>query len=177
MTSPLPLPPGVPGIRALLSAFPDTAGPLLSLAQAVLRGPSPLTPAEREYLAVAVSVSNRCPFCAESHGAAARILLGSQAGWVDQVLAGTQPTDLPARLGALANLAVLTARSGNAPRPEDFARARSAGASDREIHDTVLVASAFSLFNRYVSSLGAPEPTSPEAYGPMGERLARNGYA
>jgi uncharacterized peroxidase-related enzyme len=159
-----------------LAAFPDTAGALMGLAQAVLRGPSPLTAAEREFLATAVSAANGCTFCAESHGAAARTLLGPRAPWVDAVLAGRRPEDLPSRLGALTNLAVLTARSGHAPVAGDFAQAREAGASDREIHDAVLVASAFSLFNRYVTALGAPEP-EPSAYGSLGDRLARAGYA
>jgi len=176
MPSPLPLPPGIPGIRALLTAFPDTAGPLLGLAQAVLRGPSPLTPAERELLATAVSAANDCAFCARSHGAAARALLGDQGPWIDTILAGSIPKSLPPRLAALTALAVQTARSGHAVGPEDFARARAAGATDREIHDAVLVASTFSLYNRYVTTLGAPEPEDPSTYGPMGDRLARTGY-
>jgi alkylhydroperoxidase family enzyme len=80
-------------------------------------------------------------------------------------------------LAALTDLAVRTARSGHAVTPDDFARARADGASDREIHDAVLVASTFSLYNRYVTALGAPEPEDPSAYGPMGVRLAQTGYA
>jgi len=171
----IPLPPDLTGIRAPLAAYPDTAPALLGLAQAVLRGPSSLTPGERELLATAVSVENGCWFCARSHGEAARVLLAGDGNWVDAVLGGQGPAGLPAKLAALVGLAQAVARSCHDATMDLEARCREAGASDRDLHDTVLVAAAFSLFNRYVDGLGAPEPESA-AYGPMGERLARSGY-
>jgi uncharacterized peroxidase-related enzyme len=170
------LPAGIPGIRAPLTAYPDTAGPILAVAQAALRGPSSLSEAERELLATAVSVENQCWFCARSHGAAARVLLGSDAAWVDDVLDGRTPAGVPAKLAALVDLARAVARSCHGATPDVEAACRRAGATDRDLHDTVLVAAAFSLFNRYVDGLGAPEPSDPAAYVPMGERLARSGY-
>jgi len=171
----VPLPAGVPGIRAALAAYPETVAPLMGLAQAVLRGPSSLSAAERELLATAVSHENHCQFCALSHGAAARVLLGTDAGWVDTVLGAPGPR-LPAKLEALVALARSVARSCQGADPTLEAACRVAGASDRDLHDTVLVAGTFSLFNRYVDGLGAPEPDDPRAYAPMGERLARSGY-
>lgn len=170
----VPLPPGVPGIRALLTAFPETARPLLELAQAVLRGPSSLSEAERELLAVAVSAANGCAYCTRSHGAAARVLWGVRAAWVDAVIAGGLPPD--DKLASLVSLARELAASVHGASPEAVARARDAGASDRDLHDTVLVAAAFSLYNRYVDGLGAPEPADAQAYAAIGERLARSGY-
>ena len=64
--------PGVPGIRSLALFRPETAKPLYELAQVLLREPSPLSPAERELIAVHVSARNGCVFCASSHAAAAR---------------------------------------------------------------------------------------------------------
>lgn len=170
----VPLPSHIPGIRGPLSVYPDTAPALLGLAQAVLRGPSSLSEAERELLATAVSAENQCWFCARSHGAAARVLLDDRAPWVDAVLAHQEPP-APERLRALIVLARALARSVHGATPELEARCREAGATDRDLHDTVLVAAAFSLFNRYVDGLGAHEPT-PEGYLAMGERLARSGY-
>ena len=170
------LPPGISGIRAPLTAYPDTSGPLLALAQAVLRGSSSLSEGERELLATAVSVENGCWFCARSHGSAARVLLGPDAGWIDAVLDGKTPPGLPAKLASLTDLARAVARSCHGATADLEAVCRRAGASDRDLHDTVLVAGAFSLFNRYVDGLGAPEPVDPAEYGPMGERLARAGY-
>lgn len=171
----IPLPPDQTGIRAPLSAYPETAGALLGLAQAALRGPSSLETGERELLATAVSVENQCWFCARSHGEAARVLLGPNGPWVDAVLEGRDPNGMPPKLTALVALARSLARSCQGASPDLEARCRAAGATDRDLHDTVLVAAAFSLFNRYVDGLGAPEPDRA-AYGPMGERLARSGY-
>lgn len=172
----IPLPP-VAGIRAPLSAYPDTAGPLLALAQAALRGPSSLSEAHRELLATAVSVENRCWFCARSHGAAARVLLGPDAPWIDALLEGTTPPGLPAKLASLVDLVRALARSCQGISSDLEAACRQAGATDRDLHDAVLVAGAFSLFNRYVEGLGAPEPADPRDYEPMGERLAQRGYS
>ena len=169
------LPAGVPGIRGPLTAYPETSAPLLALAQSVLRGNSPLSPAEREMLAVAVSVENGCLFCSRSHAAAARILFGPRSAWIDKILAGTTPEDVGEKLAALLSLARSVARSGHYAN-EPIVKARKAGASDREIHDTVLVAATFSLYNRYVDGLGAPEPENPKDYVAMGERLVSTGY-
>ena len=126
-------------------------------------------------LAVAVSVENGCLFCSRSHAAAARKLLGPRAAWIDKVLAGTTPDDVGEKLTTLLSLARSVARSGhNAAEP--IVQAKKAGASDREIHDTVLVAATFSLYNRYVDGLGAPEPAKLEDYVAMGERLVNTGY-
>lgn len=171
----VPLPPGIPGIRAPLAAYPDTAGPLMALAQSVLRGPSSLTQGDRELLAVAVSAENRCVFCSLSHAATARVLLGEQAEWVDAVLAGGLPGN--PKLAALIALARSVARSVQGANEELVAAARLVGASDRDLHDTILVAAAFSLYNRYVDGLGAPVPEDEASYALMGDRLARSGYA
>lgn len=172
----LTLPTGAPGIRSLLVTFPDTSAPLMALAQAVLRGPSSLDEAERELLAAAVSAENGCRFCALSHGAAARVLLGDRAWWVDRVFEGGPLDFLPAKTAALVTLARAVARSPHGAAPGPWEEARREGASDRDLHDTVLVAATFSLFNRYVDGLGAPEPSDTGAYAAMGHRLARDGY-
>jgi len=164
------------GIRAALAAYPDTAGPLMALAEAVLRGPSSLEPSERELLAAAVSGANGCRFCALSHGAAARELLADRSPWVDAVLAGGLAPDLPPRLAGLVTLARAVAASPHGRADAEAQAARQAGASDRDLHDTILVTGLFCLFNRYVDGLGVPEPASEADYGPMGRRLASQGY-
>jgi AhpD family alkylhydroperoxidase len=156
--------PPLPGMAGLMAGYPDTAGPLTRLAEALLRGPSPLTPAERETIAAYVSRRNECTFCAETHGAVARHLGGPGDGEPEPRLAG---------LLAIADRVRVDGRSVTA---EDVARARSAGAGDREIHDTVLIAAAFSMFNRYVDGLGALTPDDPAHYERQGRFLAENGY-
>ncbi|MEN3310448.1 MAG: hypothetical protein V7603_6650 [Micromonosporaceae bacterium] len=184
------LPEGVPGIVSLFVRFPDTQGPLYALAQTLLRGPSSLSPAEREMIAAYVSERNGCVFCAESHSAAARHLLGAGAGAgagggggggggaaeVDLVRLHGERSPVGGKMRALLAIADRVRDGGHAVSTEDIARARAEGADDRAIHDTVLVAAAFCMYNRYVDGLATWQPTDPEAYREIGVELAERGY-
>lgn len=171
------LPDGLPGITGLLRQYPETGQHLLGLAQALLRGPSSLTEAEREIIATYVSSQNGCVFCTNSHGAAARALLGPDAGVVDQVGADFEQAPVSEKLKALLVIAGKVQQGGRRVSEVDVARARSAGADDKAVHDTVLVAAAFCMYNRYVDGLATFAPTDPASYEGMGAALARNGYA
>lgn len=171
------VPSGVPGIRSLALFRPETARPLYELAQVLLRGPSPLSPAERELIAAHVSARNNCVFCASSHAAAARELFGAGCAIVDDVLASAATSALSPRLKCLLEIAGLVQQSGRAVTPQAVAAARAQGADDREIHDTVLIAATFCMFNRYVDGLDTLTPTDPQVYADMGRRLATAGYA
>ena len=169
------VPEGVPGIRSLVMFRPETGEHLYALAQVLLRGPSPLTPAERELIAAYVSHRNACMFCGNSHAAAARCLFGADSNVVDAVLNDMQQAPVSDKLKALLHIAGKVQVLGNTVTPEDIAAARAAGADDRELHDTVLIAASFSMFNRYVDGLGAVTPTDPTEYAAMGERMV-SGY-
>ncbi len=171
------VPAGVPGIRSLALFRPETAKPLYELAQVLLREPSSLSPAERELIAVHVSTRNGCVFCASSHAAAARELFGEGRAVVDEVIAGGAPAELSPKMKALLVIAGQVQQSGRAVTPEAVAAARAQGAVDREIHDTVLIAASFCMFNRYVDGLDTLTPTDPQAYAVMGRRLSTAGYA
>ncbi|BBH68415.1 carboxymuconolactone decarboxylase [Actinoplanes sp. OR16] len=159
----IPLPP-IPGIAGLLAAHPETAGPLNSLAETLLRGPSSLTPAERETIAAYVSRGNECTFCAETHGAVARHL------------ANGRPETSSARMDALLTIADRVRVDGRSVTADDVAAAREAGADDKAIHDTVLIAAAFCMFNRYVDGLATTLPDDPAQYEQHARRLAAGGY-
>ncbi|GAO42557.1 carboxymuconolactone decarboxylase family protein [Flavihumibacter petaseus] len=167
---------GVPGIRSLALFRPETAGPLYALAEVLLRGPSTLSPAERELIAAYVSSRNNCVFCMSSHAAAARCLFGDEAGTVDAVLEDVSHAPISEKLDALLNIAGKVQILGKQVLPVDVEKARAAGADDRAIHDTVLIAATFSMFNRYVDGLATLTPTDPETYAAMGKRLAEHGY-
>lgn len=170
------VPEGVPGIRSLVMFRPDTGEHLYRLAQVLLREPSPLSPAERELIATHVSARNKCVFCMSSHAAAARELFDDEKDIVDCVI-HNQPTPfLSDKMIALLNIAGKVQLSGKLVTDEDVAEARRHGADDRDIHDTVLIAAAFSMFNRYVDGLASLTPTDPKEYEPMGKRLATMGY-
>ncbi len=170
------LPDGLPGIRGLLNQYPETAEPLLALAQTLLRGDSTLSAGERELIATYVSSRNECVFCASSHGAAAKHLLDDDFSLIEQVWRDPDAAPISDKLKALLNIAGKVQRSGKAVAEEDVARARSEGATDKEIHDTVLIAAAFCMFNRYVDGLGTWAPEELGAYDAMGAVLAEEGY-
>lgn len=166
---------GVPGIRSLVMFRPETGQHLYELAQVLLRGESPLTTAERELIAAYVSFRNECVFCGSSHAAAARCLYGDEKNIVDEVLKDMQQSNVSDKLKALLHIAGKVQVLGTEVKPEDVEAARKLGADDREIHDTVLIAASFSMFNRYVDGLRSLTPTEPEVYEEMGKRMA-GGY-
>lgn len=169
------VPEGVPGIRSLVMFRPETGKPLYELAQALLRGPSTLSEAERELIASYVSSKNDCMFCMSSHAAAARYLYKDEKGIVDFVLEDYLNAPISAKLKALLSIAARVQKDARTVSADDISNAKNEGASEQEIHDTVLIAASFCMFNRYVDGLASLTPTEPEAYEAMGERMA-NGY-
>ena len=170
------VPEGVPGIRSLVMFRPETGKPLYELAQVLLRGESGLTEAERELMAAYVSNRNNCIFCMSSHAAAARCLYGPEKNIVDDVLAGMHQSKVSDKMKTLLNIAGKVQLSGKEVSQKDIDEARASGADDREIHDTVLIAAAFSMFNRYVDGLASFTPTDSAVYEEMGKRMAEKGY-
>jgi AhpD family alkylhydroperoxidase len=192
--------PELPGIVGLLVQYPQTAGPLNGLADALLRGPSPLSPADRETIAAYVSARNECTFCAETHSAVARHLHAAHAvtpagdpesgttdarttdarttdaRTVDAVIALGDRADVGPKLQALLAIAEKVRVDGRSVSAADVARAREAGADDKAIHDTVLISAAFCMFNRYVDGLATLTPDRPEAYAQHAKNLAEGGY-
>jgi uncharacterized peroxidase-related enzyme len=170
------LPEGVPGIRGLLQYDPETARPLSELAEALLRRSEGLSRGERELIATHVSSLNRCTFCASTHAAAARHLLQDRAPLVDAVRVDYLSAPVTPRLRALLAIAARVQEGGRSVREEDVEAARAHGATDAEIHDTVLIAAAFCMYNRYVDGLATWTPDDPAMYDQMGAVLAAEGY-
>jgi uncharacterized peroxidase-related enzyme len=171
------LPDGVPGILSLFAARPDTAEPLRELADALLRGPSPLSRGERELIAAHVSRLNDCSFCCDSHSAFAAAQIDGSDAVVEAVVEDPGSAPIDPKLRALLAIAAKVQRGGRHVTGADVRAARAHGAGDDEIHDTVLIAAAFCMFNRYVDGLATLTPTDPAAYDAMGQRMAREGYA
>jgi uncharacterized peroxidase-related enzyme len=167
---------GVPGIRSLFNFRPQTGKPLCELAEVLLRGPSPLSSAERELIAAYVSQRNGCMFCKSSHAAAARCWYGDKKQVVNELLREQNANSLSAKMKALLLIAGKVQSSGKSVTPDDIEAARKSGANDSDIHDTVLIAASFSLFNRYVDGLASYTPTGEAAYEEMGKRMCEKGY-
>jgi uncharacterized peroxidase-related enzyme len=165
-----------PGIVGLMHYRPETAKPLNELAEILLRGDSTLTRAEREMIASYVSHRNECHFCHSSHGAAAAHHLDGDLSLLSDIKDGFRKTNLSPKMKALLNIAKKVQILGNRVQSDDISAARHEGATDREIHDTVLIAAAFCMYNRYVDGLGTWAPEEDEAYDETGRRLATEGY-
>jgi uncharacterized peroxidase-related enzyme len=169
------LPEGLPGISGVFAFRPETAKPMRELAHMLLHEPNSLTPGERELIATYVSSQNDCYFCQTSHGAAAAAHLGGN-DVVNCVKADFESAPVSAKLKALLAIAGKVQQDGKLVNAEDVERARREGATDIEIHDTVLIAAAFCMYNRYVDGLGTWQPEDPGMYAQMGQHLAEHGY-
>jgi uncharacterized peroxidase-related enzyme len=170
------LPDGLPGIVGPLTYSPETAEPLTQLAEVLLRGPNTLTSAEREMIAAHVSYRNECDFCQLSHSAAAAAHLGGNYDLIERVKLNPETAGVSDKLKALLTIAGKVQKGGKQVTSEDVSRARQRGATDKEIHDTVLIAAAFCMYNRYVDGLATWQPKDREAYREMGESMAHQGY-
>ncbi|OPG04229.1 carboxymuconolactone decarboxylase family protein [Microbispora sp. GKU 823] len=165
-----------PGIRGLFDFRPETAHPLNALAEVLLRGESTLSRGERELIAAYVSSLNECRYCFSSHAAYAAAQLPEGMSLVEQVKRDPETAPISAKLKALLRIAAAVQRGGREVREEDVAAARAEGATDLEIHDTVLIAAAFCMYNRYVDGLATIAPDDPESYAARAARIVSDGY-
>jgi uncharacterized peroxidase-related enzyme len=171
----IPLEHHLPGITGLLEYRKDSAQPIRELTQVLLRGPSTLSEAERELIATIVSYGNECRFCTTAHTAAADKLLG-ECLTTQAIKADVESAPISEKMKALLVIAKQVQESGKAVVTESIERAKNSGATDIEIHDTVLIAALFSLYNRYVDGLATRLPDTNEYYQTLAERLVTNGY-
>lgn len=165
-----------PGIVELLFYKGPTGKALSNLAHTLLHGPSSLTKGERELIAAYVSDLNRCEFCHESHSASAAFHLNDNGKTVASIKSNLDASSVSDKMKALLKIAGQVQKSGRDVTPQSIEAAKTNGASDEEIHDTVLIASAFCMYNRYVDGLATNLPLSKSEYIPMGKRMGSIGY-
>ncbi|MBK7887140.1 MAG: carboxymuconolactone decarboxylase family protein [Bacteroidetes bacterium] len=163
-----------PGIIELLFYKGATGKALSNLAHTLLHGPSGLNPGERELIAAYVSKLNNCEFCCNSHTSAMQVHLNGQSEAALDFLRNNESVHLSEKLIFLLKIAEKVRMSGTAVLQTDIDFARKSGATDEDIHDTILIAAAFCMFNRYVDGLGTEKATAQE-YQEMGQRMAK-GY-
>jgi len=170
----IPLEEHLPGITGLLEYRRDSAVPIRELTQVLLRGPSSLSAGERELIATIVSYRNECRFCTQAHTAVANCLLGESLT-SEQVKTDPALSSVSEKMKALLIIASQVQISGKSVTEDAIESAKSSGATDLEIHDTVLIAALFCLYNRYVDGLSTIAPTDPDFYKNLALRIA-NGY-
>jgi uncharacterized peroxidase-related enzyme len=186
------LPEGFTGIRAGFAFRPETAKPLNELVEVLLHQPNSLTAGERELIATYVSSQNDCYYCQTCHGAIASANLDNERALgetasedlvkkdnealVKNVKRDFQHADISEKLKALLVIAGQVQKGGKNLTAEAVETARTLGATDLEIHDTVLIAAAFCMYNRYVDGLATWQPRDEALYRERGKRIAREGY-
>ncbi len=170
------LSPELPGIRGAMAFRPETARPLNALVEILLVSPNTLTRGERELIATYVSSLNCTTYCHSIHGAIAAAHLGGDETLVKQVKTDFLQADISPKLKALLTIAGKVQKDGKLVTTADVEAARKEGATDVEIHDTVLIAAAFCMYNRYVDGLATIQPEDEASYRERGKRVARDGY-
>jgi uncharacterized peroxidase-related enzyme len=165
----------LPGITGLLENRLDTAAPIRELTQILLRGENSLSEMERELVATIVSYKNKCRYCTRAH-AATVIALGGTEELLDKVYTDPENAPVSEKMKSLLQIGSKVQEIGKAVLPEHIERAKKAGATDKEIHDTVLIAALFCLYNRYVDGMGTYCPEDPAYYQKLASRLVSMGY-
>jgi uncharacterized peroxidase-related enzyme len=167
----------LPGIRGLMAYRPETEAPLNALAEMLLRNDNnTLTRGERELIGAYVSYLNDCFFCQNVHGAMAGHYLECNIEQIDQIKQDFKSTDLSDKMKALLNIAGSVQKGGKNVTEQQIQEARDTGATDVEIHDTVLIAAAFCMFNRYVDGLATWAPADRQFYVNRAPQRAQDGY-
>jgi uncharacterized peroxidase-related enzyme len=166
----------LPGIRSLMAFSPETAEPMGKLANLMLRSNEGLSMAEREMIAAYVSYLNDCFYCQQSHGAIAVCYLNGDKDLVEQVKKDYAHADISDKLKTLLSIAGSVQKGGKSVTEEQIKKAKEEGATDRDIHDTVLIAALFCMFNRYVDGLASNTPTDLSTYPLRAKQIAEHGY-
>jgi uncharacterized peroxidase-related enzyme len=171
------LPKELPGIRGPMAFRPETAKPMNELAEVLLRSENSLTRGEREMIATYVSYLNDCFYCQNAHGALTQHYLECDMSFVDEIKKDMRGAAISDKLKALLAIARSVQKGGKHVTEHQIETAKSLGATDREIHDTVLIAAAFCMFNRYVDGLGTWAPQDRAFYTNRAKDRAEEGYA
>ncbi|MFI5187360.1 MAG: carboxymuconolactone decarboxylase family protein [Chitinophagales bacterium] len=168
----------LPGIRGPMAFRPETAQPLNALAEILLRDDNnTLTRGERELIGAYVSSLNDCFFCQNVHGAMAQHYMQCDMPFIDAIKKDYTATPVSEKLKALLSIAGSVQKGGKTVTEKQIEKARSSGATDKEIHDTVLIAAAFCMFNRYVDGLATWAPQDRQFYVNRAPMRAEEGYA
>lgn len=166
----------LPGIRGLMAFSPDTSFPLKVLTHVLLYSNNSLTQGERELIATYTSYLNDCTFCQNAHASAVKCYMDEDGSILQQVKQDFWKAPISEKLRTLLLIASSVQKGGKHVTPVQINIAKMAGATDREIHDTVLIAAAFCMFNRYVDGLGTLAPSDPAEYAQSGINIKNEGY-
>jgi uncharacterized peroxidase-related enzyme len=176
--------PDAPGISAALRLTPGLGLHLRGLADELLVNDFPgatIRRDQRELLATAVSAANDCFFCMDSHGAFANALL-ERSGAVELVplieaVKDGSSDGFDSKMRALLHIARTVRHDPRRLTAADVETATDAGASDADVQLAVLIAAAFSMYNRMVDGFRARTAPTTDAYRERADQIAEHGYS
>jgi uncharacterized peroxidase-related enzyme len=167
-----------PGIRGPMAYSPETGKALNELAEILLHDDNnSLSRGEREMIGAYVSSQNDCFYCQNVHGALAQHYFECDMQLIDDIKKDYQSASISPKLKALLSIAGSVQKGGKYVTTEQIEHAKDLGATDKEIHDTVLMAAAFCMFNRYVDGLNTWAPQDRQVYVERAAMRAKEGYA
>ncbi|WP_336517260.1 peroxidase-related enzyme [Pollutibacter soli] len=167
----------LPGILGLMAYQSETTGHLQELTNALLWEDNSLSRGERELIAAYTSWLNECIFCLKSHGTSAMHYMKCDETFMESVRKDYKKSKLSPKMKSLLAIAAAVHKSGQSVTQDQFGEARKKGASDNEIHDTILIAAAFSMFNRYVDGLATNLPADDSFYAQSTAMIEAHGYS
>src|SRR3954447_14488375 len=168
----------LPGIRGPMQYSPETGKALNELAEILLHDDNnTLSRGEREMIGAYVSSENDCFYCQNVHGALAQHYFNCNMQFIDDIKKDYHSTSISPKLKALLSIAGSVQKGGRFVTTEQIEHAKSLDATDKEIHDTVLIAAAFCMFNRYVDGLNTWAPQDRQVYVDRAPMRAQDGYA
>jgi uncharacterized peroxidase-related enzyme len=168
----------LPGIRGPMIYRPETGKILNDLAEVLLHDENnTLSRGDREMIGAYVSSENDCFFCQNVHGAMAQHYYQSDMPFIDGIKKDFRSADISEKLKSLLSIAGSVQKGGKQVTANQIEQAKKLGATDREIHDTVLIAAAFCMFNRYVDGLNTWAPDDRQVYVDRAPMRARDGYS
>lgn len=160
-----------PVLMNVLKAFPHAAIPLLEQHEVLLRGPSPLSPGQRELIAAYVSGLNGCRYCLAIHTATA-VEFGYEKDLVARLLEAIEGSGVEQKMVSILNYVCKLTKSPDSLTQQDADKVYAAGWDERALHDAVSVCALFNYMNRFVEGLGVE---ADEAYLKMAARRLKTG--
>lgn len=165
--------PGALGLREIFKLMPDHAEGVVRYYEAVMRGPSPLTPAERELVYSYCSALAGCHYAHTSHKACA-IALGIKANVFPALLDDLETAPVRAKLKPILRFARKLTLAPAVIEEADSAPIYAAGWPEQAVIDTIIVTSLTAWINRILNGFVARAPDG--VHRVAGRRLAKGGY-
>jgi len=162
------------GVRHILNLRPAAGNLLVQYHQEIMRGPSPLTEAERELIAAYVSNLNRCDYCCKTHSVTA-VHFGVAEGLVQSLAEDESLAAAPPRMRAVLRFARQLTIGTGPIEAADAEAVYASGWSEAALHDVILVTAMFNFMNRLVHGHGVKG--NDQLWRERGRFLFENGYS